>query len=67
MNLEEMRKIVIALDVAQRGGQLKHGGYFDMQHDIIYIPWEERIGLVAEMLEAAGCHWDEESESWAHF
>jgi hypothetical protein len=67
MNLEEMRKVVAALDVAERGNLLKHRGHFDMAHDILYIPWFERIGIVAEMLEAAGCHWDENAESWAHF
>jgi hypothetical protein len=66
MNLDEMRKVVAALDVAERGNMLKDG-YFDMQHDIIYIPWRERIGLVADMLEAAGCHWDEGGECWASF
>ena len=67
MNLDEMRKIVIALDVAERGNRLEKGAYFNMEHDIIYIPWFERTGIVAEMLEAAGCHWDESSESWASF
>ena len=67
MNLERMRKVVVALDVAERGNRLERGAYFDMEHDIIYIPWHEQIGIIAEMLEAAGCHWDEDAESWASF
>jgi hypothetical protein len=67
MNLERMRKVVAALDVAERGGQIKSGGYFCMEHDILYLPWFEQIGIIAEMLKAAGCHWDEDADSWASF
>jgi len=62
-----MRSVVKALTVAEETGQLKGGGYFDMQHDILYIPWDRKDGIVAEMLDAAGCHWEEDVESWASF
>jgi hypothetical protein len=63
VNLAEVKLIVAALD----GTYLLHGGNFDMQHDILYIPWGEKEGSVAEALEAAGCHWEDDVESWAHF
>jgi hypothetical protein len=67
MNLDKMRKVVAALDVAEKAGPLDNGGGFDMQHDILYIPWWEETGEVAEMLEAAGCHWDVDGGCWASF
>jgi hypothetical protein len=39
--------------------------YFDAQHDVIYIPWFEKDGDVAERLQAAGCHFSGEAGSWA--
>ena len=67
MDLQQMREVVAALDVAERDGLLPHHGYFDMQHDILYIPWDRASGPVAVMLDAAGCHWDDDAECWAHF
>jgi hypothetical protein len=63
MNFDQMKQVVAALD----GQTLSAHGYFDMEHDILYIPWSEPKGEVAEKLEAAGCHWEEDVESWAHF
>jgi len=68
MRLDEATKIVAALNAAkERGVELPNHEYFEGQHDIIYIPWDEKIGELAEALEAAGCHWDEEADCWAHF
>jgi hypothetical protein len=63
VNLDEMKLIVAAL----HGETLDDGGVFEMQHDILYIPWFEKTGSVAMALENAGCHWCDESESWASF
>jgi hypothetical protein len=68
MDINRMRRVVMILDEASLSGhKLPHAGYFEMQHDIIYIPWRERVGRTAEELDSAGCHWDEEAESWASF
>lgn len=64
MNLERMAKVVRILTDA---GVSKHSGYFDFQHDTVYLPWEEETGGVAEELEQAGCHFDSEVSSWASF
>jgi len=66
MNVEEMTAVCAALDVAKRSGELTDT-FFDFQHDICYIPWEKRTGIVAEMLEAADCHWNTECGCWASF
>ena len=63
MMLNEIRRVVEILDAAGVPGN----AYFDMQHDILYIPFEEERGDVADQLEAAGCHWESESGSWATF
>lgn len=63
MKFEEIRAIVTALE----GQILPNHGYMDAQHDILYLPWDQPAGPVAEALEAAGCHWDEETEGWALF
>ena len=63
MNFDRMRKVVAALE----GQTLEDGGCFDMQHDILYLPWGEKTGPVAEALEAAGCHYEDETQSWASF
>lgn len=63
MDIDDMKKVMAALE----GQPLQHAGYFNMEHDILYIPWFEEKGPVAEALEAAGCHWDTSAESWASF
>ena len=63
MNFDEMKAVITALE----GQELPHHSYFDFQHDIIYLPWDKKEGEIAKALEAAGCHWDEDIECWAHF
>jgi hypothetical protein len=63
VNFDRMRKVMAALE----GQDLPGDGFFDMQHDILYLPWSEKEGVVAEALAAAGCHYVDETESWASF
>jgi hypothetical protein len=63
VNLDRMKKVVGILD----GQEMTNGGYFEMQHDIIYLPWGQKDGDVAKKLEEAGCFWDSDTDSWASF
>ncbi len=62
MNIVDMKKVLEILDRAPLTAT-----FFDMDHEILYIPWFKEKGEIADALEVAGCHWDEDAGSWAHF
>lgn len=62
MTIERMEKVIEILK-----NQVKPNAYFDSDHDIIYIPWFEKKGDVAEKLEKTGCHWNIAAGSWASY
>lgn len=63
MTIKEFRQILQVLEIPKVGDNES----FDADHDIIYIPWGRKTGETAERLEAIGCHWDENADSWAIF
>jgi hypothetical protein len=63
VNLERMKAVVAILEAAGVGPN----AYFEMQHDVLYLPWDEPTGPTAEALAAAGCHYEEDVDSWASF
>jgi hypothetical protein len=62
MDVATMKKVCDIL--MAEGLRNKH---FDYQHDIVYIPWPEKQGEVADALEELGCHYEYDFDCWAHF
>lgn len=61
MTIENLNKIVTVLMNAEASGSI------DAQHDVLYLPWTKRTGMVADALLGQGCHWSSEGECWAIF
>lgn len=47
--------------------EAKIDSWFEMSHDILFVPYFEETGEIAERLESAGCHWEDSAGCWAMF
>lgn len=65
--MANLRRVSRVIEILTAAGVDPDRSYFDMTHDVLFIPWREQTGVVAEQLEAAGCHWSSDGESWASF
>lgn len=62
--LNQVREVIEILVAAELNPE---SAYFDMDHDVLFVPWHEKDGDVAKALEKVGCHWSEEAGSWASY
>ncbi len=63
MKFEEMRKVMTALE----GQELPDHGHFQMEYEMLRLPWSKKTGPVAEALGAAGCDYVDVLKSWVVF
>ncbi len=64
--MASIKAVKAVIEVLETAGA-DDGSYFDMDHDVLYVPWFEEEGEVAEALAKAGCHWEDDAGSWAMF
>lgn len=62
MQVKDMAKICCFL--TEKG---LDNGFFDFDHDVIFVLWYEKDGEIAQKLDELGCHWDSSAGCWAHF
>jgi hypothetical protein len=67
VTIKELKAVCDVLVEALGSDPDEPEGFVDFQHDIIYLPWGEETGEVADKLTALGCHYESEVSSWAHF
>lgn len=63
MNFGKLKKIV---EILTKAG-VQDREYFDMKHDILYLPYRETGTDIAVDLENENCHFDKSADSWASF
>ncbi len=64
MRLSSIKRIIQTIEDA---GVDIEKEFFVADHDVLYIPVHERESKLAKRLQKLGCHWDENSDSWAVF
>lgn len=64
MTIQNLKEII---DVLTATSVVSDHGNICAEHDIIYLPWDEKTGDVASKLGELGCHWSSDGECWARF